>query len=49
MTTKKPQNCSHPQLCHEDNFRDRIKTEKLSLEAPPPDEIIVSTKKHNTN
>lgn len=44
MTTKKAENCGHPQLCPEGNFRDRIKTDKLSLAAPPPAELVKTGK-----
>lgn len=37
----KQNNCSHPQMCPDKSlFREKIKTEKLSLEPPPPSELV---------
>lgn len=36
----KSDGCSHPRMCPEDSFQERIKREKLSLESPPPAELV---------
>lgn len=39
--TKKRSDCAHPRMCSQDeSFTEKIKTDKLSLEAPPADVLV---------
>lgn len=41
------QPCAHPRMCPEqDDFTARVKTQKLSLEPPPPADLVPRPPRH---
>lgn len=39
--TEKAEDCAHPRRCpDDDSFFEKIKTDKLALDTPPPDLLV---------